>query len=136
MIHKSIVEELGLSAVKDGSLTFFHAQKGGLFPINFIIGTPDTLQDFTWVVNSGSTEAIIYVTLSNLCDAPRLSCWRLDKVDLFVFERLITFARDVDDFLSIDAAIDCLVSVLYTADLAAVPLTRGQLSGVVWFLGD
>lgn len=42
---------------------------------------------------------------------------------------MIAFAWDADAFPNVDGAVDHLVLVLYAAGLAAVTLTRGQLSG-------
>lgn len=48
--------------------------------------------------------------------------------DWSIFERLTTFARDVDAYPSLDDMVDHLVVISYRAGLAVVSRTFGQLS--------
>lgn len=84
-----------------------HAQTSGLSGIDLMIGfcwsaaASSMMLGFTWNVDSdllGSDHFPTYVKLANPCDASRLLRWRLDKADSATFERLTTFAGEVDTF--------------------------------------
>lgn len=57
-----------------------------------------------------------------------LLCWQVDRDGWSFFDKLATFAKDVDAFLSKNDVVEHLVSVLYTARLEAVPRTPKKLS--------
>ena len=127
----SWIEDMELGVLNTGEPTHFHVQTGSSTAIDLSICSSDALLDYNWEVKDdlhGSDHFPIILRSARGLPCPRAPRWQLDRANWELFKNLSEMLVAVDDFPSVDVAVDYLTDTLYSAGLHAIPRTTGMRS--------
>ena len=125
----SIIENESLVVLNTGEPTHFHVQTGTLSSIDLSICDGSSVIDFNWRViddRHTSDHFPIIINMSQSPPDPRMPRWNLEKARWNEFKDLCLIEAEVDEFPSIDDAIDLLNVTFYSAGLQSIPRTSGS----------
>ena len=125
----SIIESENLSVLNTGEPTHFHVQTGTLSAIDLSLCDASSIIDFNWRVVDDrytSDHFPILIGISQSPPEPREPKWNLEKAHWNKFQDLCIIEADVDEFPTIDEAIDLLNVTFYSAGLQSIPRTTGS----------
>ena len=125
----SVIESENLAVLNTGEPTHFHVQTGTLSAIDLSICDESSMIDFNWRViddRHTSDHFPIIVDISQSPPDPRMPRWNLEKARWNEFKDLSIIDADVDEFSTIDDAIDLLNVTFYSAGLQSIPRTTGS----------
>ena len=125
----SIIEDEDVGLLNNGQPTHFHIQTGTLSVIDLSVCSNDVVLDFNWEVledRHTSDHFPIIIRLAQSPPAPRSPKWNLIKAKWQVFKELTKIIVNIDDFLTVDDALDFLNTTYYSAGLQSIPRTSGN----------
>ena len=123
------VENEELVVLNTGEATHFHVQTGSFSVIDLSLCSPDCFLDFTWEIMDDLLGSDHFPILLNIVDeivTPRSPRWNIDKANWALFASLTQLEVNVDDFLTIDDALDFLYENVINAGLKAIPQSSGK----------
>ena len=123
------IEDQELAILNTGEPTHFHVQTGTFSTIDLSLCSPDCFLDFTWEVMDdalGSDHFPIFLSIIDEIAVPRSPRWNLDKANWALFRTMTHLEVNVDDFATIDDALNFLNEVIINAGLKAIPRSSGK----------
>ena len=123
------IEEQELAILNSGEPTHYHVQTGTFSVIDLSLCSPDCFLDFSWYVMDeglGSDHFPIFIDIVDEIATPRSPRWLLDKANWALFRTLTFLEIDIEDFQSVDDALDLLSKVIIDAAQKTIPRTSGK----------
>ena len=127
-IFHSLLEDDNIYLLNSGEPTHLHTQTGSLTAIDLSICSTEIAPDFTWEVGCSTRGSDHYpITIRTIFSEPqqRPPKWCLHRADWTSFQRACNFDRSVDDFGTVDEAVDYFVARLHYAASLSIPRTSG-----------
>ena len=125
------IEDQELTILNTGAPTHFHVQTGTFSSIDLSLCTPDCFLDFSWEAlddSLGSDHFPIFIDIVDEIPVSRSPRWILDKANWALFKTLtqLELEVDVEDFATIDDALDFLNKIIIDAGLKSIPRSSGK----------
>ena len=123
------IEDQELAILNTGAPTHFHMQTGTFSVIDLSLCSPDCFLDFSWEVlddSLGSDHFPILIDIVDEIPVSRSPRWILDKANWALFKALTQLEVNVEDFATIDDALDFLNKIIIDASLKSIPRSSGK----------
>ena len=124
----TIIENEDIGLLNTGEPTHFHSQTNTLSCIDLSLASSNCLIDFNWRTLDDWHTSDHAPILMNTCNGPPARSpprWCLNKADWPKFRELSEIEGDVEEFQTIDNAIDFLNGTLHVAGVNSIPKTTG-----------
>lgn len=137
----TLIDGNNLNILNTGEPTHFHSQTGTLTAIDLSLCSPQVALDFSWEVADSLRGSDHYPILLKAVSSPPSRClpkWCLSRADWEGFQKACVFEHHIDDFPTIDEAVDYFVSRIHFAASLSIPRTSGSFSRrpVPWWTQD
>ena len=126
---ESVILETGVAVLNTDIPTHFHVQTGTFSNIDLSISSADAELDFTWQVLEdlhGSDHFPILLKKVDGIPTNGVPRWKIEHADWSLFGSLVGMQTPIEDFTSVQEAIDHFTSRIHLAAESAIPRGTGH----------